>query len=84
MKDTLTEEFSKEAEKHKTKTAEEFQKWREEYMKHQENEIKAKKKQLQKEFHEIIDKARDILREGVVEENTSIASTLPSVFTSYF
>lgn len=92
MKDTLIEEFSKEAEKNKTKTAEEFQKWQEEYMKHQENKIKAKEEQLQKEYREILEKARDILREKVVEENpsnpitlwTGVKLILPDVFTSYF
>lgn len=92
LKNTITEEFSKEAEKHKTKTAEEFQKWQEEYMKQQEKRSKAKEEQLQKEYLEILEKARDCLRENVVEENASVVSTLwtgaklilPGVFTSYF
>lgn len=91
MKDTLNEEFSKEAEKHKTKTAEEFQKWQEEYMTQQESKRKAKEEQLQQEYREILEKARDILRERVVEENPSIANTiwtgakliLPGFFTTY-
>lgn len=91
MKDTLTEEFSKEAEKHKTKTAEEFQKWQEEYTKHQKNILKAKEEQLEKNYRESLEKARDILRQRV-EENSGIASTLwtgaklvlPGVFTTYF
>lgn len=92
MKNTLVEEFSKEAKKHTTKTAEEFQKWQEEYTKHQKNILKAKEEQLQKEYREILEKARDIVRERVVEGNPSITSfvwnctklILPGVLTSYF
>lgn len=91
IKDTLTEEFSKEAEKQRTKTAEVFQKWQEEYRNHQKIIIKAKEEQLEKNYREILEKARDILRERF-EENQSIASTiwtgakliLPGFFTSYF
>lgn len=92
MKNTLNEEFSKEAEKHKTKTAKEFQKWEEEYMTQQESKRKAMEEQLQKEYREILEKARDILRERVVEENPTIVNALwtgaklilPGFFTSYF
>lgn len=91
IKDTLTEEFSKEAEKQRTKTAEVFQKWQEEYRNHQKIIIKAKEEQLEKNYREILEKARDILRERF-EENQSITSTirtgakliLPGFFTSYF
>lgn len=89
---SLNEEFSKEAEKHKTKTAEEFQNWHKEYIAQRESKRKAKKEQLQKEFNESLEKTRDILRERVVEENPSIANTLwnrtklilPDFVTAYF
>lgn len=76
MKKTLIEKFSKEEEKHKTKTAEEYQEWRKEYFKNQEEEKKAKEKQLQKEYNEKLQKVRDTVREEVVEENSAIASKL--------
>lgn len=89
LKDTLTEEFSKDAEKHKTKTAKEFQQWQEEYIKKQSEEKKAKEKQFQMEYDEKLEKARDVVRAEVTEQNSSIVSTIltdaklvfPGVFT---
>lgn len=90
IKNTLTEEYLKEAEKHKTKTGDEFQKWQDEYMKQQEKIRKSKEEQLQKEYLEILEKARDLVRKNVVEENLSTVGImwrvakiiLPGVFTS--
>lgn len=91
MKNLLTEEFSKEAEKNKTKTAEEFQKWQEEFMKQQEKDKKAKEEQLQKEYHEKIEKARDYCRQEVVEDPNILSTiwtgakhVLPGFFAYYF
>lgn len=91
MKDAFTETFSKEAEKHKTETKEEFQKWQKIFTKQQEEEQKAREKQLQEEYNEKLEKARDVVREEVVEEKGILGKiwsgaklVLPGVFTSYF
>lgn len=49
IEDKLADEFSKEAEKQRTKTEEEFQKWREEFSKKQQEELKAEKLLREKE-----------------------------------
>lgn len=49
IEDKLAEEFSKEAEKQRTKAEEEFQKWREEFSKNQQEELKAEKLLREKE-----------------------------------
>lgn len=52
IEDKLADEFSKEAEKQRTKTEEEFQKWREEFSKKQQEELKAEKLLREKEAEE--------------------------------
>lgn len=92
IKNSLSDNFLKESEKHKTKTAEEFQKRREEIMKQQEKEIKAMEEQFQKEYHEKLEKARYAFLEEVEEGNPGIVKALwggaklvlPNVFTSQF
>lgn len=89
LKDTLTEEFLKEAEKHKTKTAEEYQQWQKEYIEIQSEKKKAKEKQVQMEYDEKLEKARDVAREEVEKQTYSTVSSiltgaklvLPGVFT---
>lgn len=88
---SFDEKLLKEAEKHKTKTKEEFKQWQEEYMKQQEEEKKAKEEQSKKKYDEKVENARDVVREEVVEEKTifgkvwdGVKLVLPGFFTSYF
>lgn len=85
------EKFLKEAEKHKTKTKEEFKQWQEEYQKKQEEERKAKEEQSQKKYDEKVENLRDVFRTEVVEEKIILDKlwdgaklVLPGFFTSYF
>lgn len=85
------EKLSKEAEKHKTKTKEEFKKWQKIYMKKQKEEKKAKEEQLQKKYDEKVENVRYIVREEVVKDENilrkvwdGVKLVLPGFFTSYF
>lgn len=69
MKTTLSEEFSKEAEKHKTETEEEFKKWREEFTKRQEEELKAAERDAEIRCERVAEMARKIAREEAEKEN---------------
>lgn len=87
---SFDEKLLKEAEKHKTKTKEEFKQWQEEYKKKQEEEKKAKEEQSLKKYDEKVENARDVVREEVVEENSILDKlracaklVLPGFFTSY-
>lgn len=91
IKKSFDEKLLKEAEKHKTKTKEEFKQWQEEYVKKQEEEKKAKEEQSQKKYDEKVDNVRDVVREEVVEEKSILGKlwdgaklVLPGFFTSYF
>lgn len=88
---SFDEKLLKEAEKHKTKTKEEFKQWKEEYKKKQEEEKKAKEEQSLKKYDDKVENARDVVREEVVEENSILDNlwagaklVLPGFFTSYF
>lgn len=91
IKESFHKKLSIEAEKHITKTAEEFQQWREEYIKKHEEEKKAREEQLQNEYNEQLKNVRDIARKEVVEENSGNVGNIwtgakllfPGVFT-YF
>lgn len=73
--DTLTEEFSKETEKQKAKIAEKLQQRKDEYIKEQKEKKKEREVNIQMEYDEKLEKARNVnvVREKVVRENSSIA-----------
>lgn len=89
VRDEMAKEFSREAEKHKSKTALEYQKWRKKTLIKQEKEFEVMKEKMQEEYLQEIKKARDASREeiekggGVLNTVWSCAKLiLPGVFTT--
>lgn len=90
IKEKLTKDFSKEEEKHRNQTKEEFEQWKEAFIKKQEKEKKEMEAKAENKFAHETENARDKVREEVVEEKgilskiwTGAKLVLPGFFTTY-
>lgn len=92
IKDKLFQEFLKDAEKHKEKTAEENQRWRAEILRIQEIREKLLEQKAKLKYKQKLEMLRDETRSDIEKNNDGILNkiwsgiklALPGFFTTYF